>query len=272
VHAAKLRFESAMRFRSALGLASRGANEDAIAQYRDLVALVPDFSDAWINLSELERQAWRLDAAFDAAKNAAKSAGRTSARAAASFQIANIHDVRDELSEARAAYEETLRLDPTYRGANDALGVLLVRLGDRARAAASFAREIELHPEHAAPAWNHLGILHLEAQRLSIAASHFERAIELDARLADAHNNLGTAARLAGDLVRAEAAYRRAEGLDPKFIQAIHGCGLVRLAAGDPAGAEEAFRRALAMDPSFAPARQRLAALGAREVEPATRP
>lgn len=101
-----------------------------------------------------------------------------------------------------------------------------------------------------------------EAERL------YQRAIELDPKLAIAYTNLGNVRFRRGDEKGAEEYYRKALTIDARQPEAHYNLGYVMLERGLPARAVEYFEHAIAVDPRFADAHFNLAmayeALGER--------
>jgi lipoprotein NlpI len=79
----------------------------------------------------------------------------------------------------------------------------------------------------------------------------FNRAIELDARLAWAYEGRGVARMLKLDLEGAVNDFNRAIELDPKIANAYLNRGLALLLQGKDAAAESDFNRTLAINPAL---------------------
>jgi tetratricopeptide (TPR) repeat protein len=103
---------------------------------------------------------------------------------------------------------------------------------------------LALRPDSAA-AYNSLGAVLLNEERLEEAIDHFHRAIECDRSYAPAHNNLGNALHRQGKQVEAEASCRKAIALEPDYAHAhtVLGCVLRKQERVDEAIA--ILRRAL---------------------------
>src|SRR4029077_18844208 len=84
------------------------------------------------------------------------------------------------------------------------------------------------------------------------AIADFNRAIELDPKLAIFYTNRGLAKEAKGDLDGAIADYTRAIELDPKQPGAYMNRGLAKEAKGDLDGAIPDFNRANELDPRLA--------------------
>jgi len=110
------------------------------------------------------------------------------------------------------------------------------------RAAAEFARALEIEDEDPAS-----------------ARKGYERAIEIDPDLADAHVNLGRLLHQEGDPAAAVVRYRAAIDLAPDDAVAHFNLGLALEDTAGAVAAREAYERAIEIDPSFADAHWNLA-------------
>jgi tetratricopeptide (TPR) repeat protein len=163
---------------------------------------------------------------------------------------------------------EAVRLEPRFGQAHYALALALRRAGDAAGADFHF----RLFREHskAAVAFpdplldalrtrKQSGADHLLAGRRAeesgdenLARTSYERALQADPQLTQAHINLiGVYARL-GDAARAEASYRNAAVSN--LPEAFYNWGVALTARNEFAAAESEFRRALAINPRYADA------------------
>ncbi len=92
-----------------------------------------------------------------------------------------------------------------------------------------------------------------EAERL------YERALELDPRLAIAYTNLGNIRFRRGDVAAAEELYRRALEVDDRQPEAYYNLGYVMLERGQASLAIPYFQKAIQSDPKFSDAHFNLA-------------
>lgn len=97
---------------------------------------------------------------------------------------------RSQLTEAIAAYRKCLELDPSYLPARFNLGVTLGDLGEYPEAIEQLERVIKDEARHA-EAYNSLGFIYSQQRQLQLAASYYEKAIEINPKFAKAHHNLG---------------------------------------------------------------------------------
>jgi TolB-like protein/tetratricopeptide (TPR) repeat protein/DNA-binding winged helix-turn-helix (wHTH) protein len=130
-----------------------GRNEEAAARYRAAIRADPDNADGYIGVGE----------AFEAAERPA---------------------------EAERAFRQGVAVEPTYWGAQTALGNFLLRQGHAADAIPVYQRVTELVPA-SRHAYNNLGAAYLMVADFPHAASAFERSIALEPSRS-AYSNLGS--------------------------------------------------------------------------------
>ena len=94
----------------------------------------------------------------------------------------------------------------------------------------------------------------LEGSSPERAREAYERALELDPCVADAHVNLGRQLHMAGELGRAEPHYREAVRLDPDDPTPHYNLGVLLEELGRREEAVHAYRQAILRDPDFADA------------------
>ena len=148
----------------------------------------------------------------------------------------------------------------------DREGQIWQRLGEADAALAAYRQVATLAPKDALVRWR-IGELLLTQRRPEPALRSSTEATTLDPGVADYWNSLGMVLGGGGQNDEAARAFRQAISLGPKNAQYAYNLGLVLMRAGQPEAAEW-FRRALSLDPTFAPARQRLAELGAMSRRP----
>jgi len=109
----------------------------------------------------------------------------------------------------------------------------------------------------------------LETSSAEQARDAYQRALDLDPGLADAHVNLGRLLHIAGELGRAEPQYREAVRLDPDDPTPHFNLGVLLEELGRREEAVHAYRQAILRDPDFADAHCNLGllleALGRRQ-------
>lgn len=115
------------------------------------------------------------------------------------------------------------------------------------------AREAADDTGHTADDWYEVGCA-LEASSPEEAREAYERALDLDPYVADAHVNLGRLFHVAGELGRAEPHYREAARLDPDDPTPHFNLGVLLEEAKRRDEAVHAYRQAIHRDPDFADA------------------
>ena len=103
-----------------------------------------------------------------------------------------------------------------------------------------------------------VGLLAIDANRARDAVASFERAAAIDSNNASYWANLGNARRASGDRAGAEQAYRRALEADARTADAANGLGVLLVEANRPAEAAPWFERAVAAAPDLVEARLNL--------------
>jgi Flp pilus assembly protein TadD len=130
-------------------------------------------------------------------------------------------------------------------------------IGATSEALAAEQTALEIDPSNAL-AHNGLGLLLSDAGRPSDARASFERASALDPTNASYLVNLGNAASQSGDTPAAERAFRAALALDDGDVDALNGLAVLLVQAGRPRDAVVMLERAVQLDPSFGEARLNL--------------
>jgi tetratricopeptide (TPR) repeat protein len=223
----------------ARALEETGRETDAIAVYRAAA------------------RKWPTDAALlhdfsVAARNAAKHASGPPARAL--------------LQEAARAEQAALVVAPGSAASQNGLGLLAID-ADRPRdAAAAFERAAARDPGNASY-WTNLGNARRALHDASGAEQAYRRALDVDARAADAANGLGALLVEANRAPEAVAWLERAVAAAPDLVDARLNLGIALQQAGDTTRAAESYRAVLAAAGSDSRQKQAaahlLAALGA---------
>jgi tetratricopeptide (TPR) repeat protein len=96
---------------------------------------------------------------------------------------------------------------------------------------------------------NKTGIAYHQMLALDVARKHYERAIKLNPKYAEAVNNLGTVHYARKNYRRSVSLYRRALKLTPNSASIMSNLGTAQFARKKYKEASEAYQQALAMDP-----------------------
>jgi Flp pilus assembly protein TadD len=152
-------------------------------------------------------------------------------------------------SEALAAADQAIGLDPGYVPGWQRRGIALIELDRMAEAQDAAVEYLRLAPDQWHAHYTMARVLRSVRGRRQAALWHARRAVELAPDDADAHNLLGVVYRGVEDRVSAERAYRTALAIDPAHALARSNLALLTLGR---AGTEEVLaglREAAASDP-----------------------
>jgi tetratricopeptide (TPR) repeat protein len=108
-------------------------------------------------------------------------------------------------------------------------------------------------------AHNNLGMMLVQKGRNEEAASHFQKAVELDPKHASAHNNLALILLKAGQIEAAKFHFQQALASDPGYGKAESNLGMIFLQQDKLTEAKAHFQRALELIPNLSEARLNLA-------------
>ncbi len=225
-----------------------GRIPEALLAYKEAIARQPGFAEAYLNQGIVLRQIGRRDdalASFEAAIRARPEF------AAAQDQYGNALRDAGRLEEAIAAYERAVALDPGFTGAYCNLGSALWQAGRFHAAADALQAALALDP-NCPDAHNHMGNVCKSLGYLDQAQSAYRQALVARPDYAEAHFNLGV---LLGELekpVEAMASYRAALSFKSDFADAFSNLGATLMQLDRPAEAITAYRRALELKPDFA--------------------
>ena len=207
---------------------STGRFDEAIAQYRGIIAKRPDMAIAYRHLAFVEWQRGNVNGAIVVLEQGLK-AGVTGASVLA--QLASYLTDVDRPADA-VRLVEPLAADPNVDPDTlNALGIAYARSGREADAARTFEKALALDPGGAIPLEN-LGVLALQRGDFDAAAARFERAVQVDPHSSQAHSDLGVVALKRGDRKSAIDSWRRAVELDPTNYDALYNLGTTLAADG----------------------------------------
>jgi tetratricopeptide (TPR) repeat protein len=205
----------------------RGDAEGALALAREMVARAPGDPDALVRLGQALLAHGEPEEALRVLERAApdpqKGKGGGARAAKAFFQLGRAHEALGRDEEAQGFFEFILQHDPANFLANTALGELLARKGEPARAAERFETALASNPEHLLALWN-LALVRLEEGRIERARELCARALEIAADEGGAHFVLGRIAETDGRLEDARKRFElavRFEPEEPRFRAAM---------------------------------------------------
>ena len=202
-------FPSAFMVFSIMGAsnASLGRLDQAEDNYRQTLALKPDYADAHNNL-------------------------------------ANVLQQKGDLNSAIISYQKAIDLKPGYSEAHANLGKALKALGETEKAVSSYQRALKIQPNNPENL-NNLGVTQQTTGALDDAIQSYKRAIELMPDYVEAYNNAAVALKTKGEIDLAIAYYQEALRLNPKYTEAHYNLGNIKRELEDWDGAVESYQQAI---------------------------
>jgi tetratricopeptide (TPR) repeat protein len=128
------------------------------------------------------------------------------------------------------------------------LGLARLRGGDPVAALAAFAEVLALGPTQPAVLSN-VGAALVELGRFELARSFYGKAIDIDAKFADAYNNRGVSFEREGKPAEAIADFELAIALRPGFVSALLNAGIAKQSLGQHREAIAHYDQILALVP-----------------------
>ena len=229
------------------------------------------YGPAWIRLGESLAAEQQFGAAVDALRTAAETEGND---AYVSYALGKVLLELGETAEALELLESAVALAPDSGGPRHALAMAYRAVGDEDRAQRELAKagpdstsapdlEDDLYGSVVGLAESAHHFLSLGRSldsegRTADAIEAYQRALELDPGMAQAHANLVGSFGRTGEIDQAEEHYAKALALNPNLVELHNNWGVVQASRGEPAAAAAAFRRALELNPNSARANANL--------------
>jgi tetratricopeptide (TPR) repeat protein len=154
-----------------------------------------------------------------------------------------------QYSEAAAAFEKAIQLDPNDAAYHFNLGGAYTNLKEYEKAVAALREAVRLNPGYA-PASNALGNAFSELKQHAEAAVAYREAIRLDPAEATYRLNLGVAYAALTEHEKAGTAFREALRLKPDYASANNGLGNSLYALQRYSEAAVAYRGAVRLNPN----------------------
>ena len=157
-----------MRFQFADHLSKVGLAEDAIVQYRDVIKIKPEFTEAHNNLGleYVTLNKWQ-----DAAMHFRSAIRIRPKWAEAHLNLGALLLKRDDLDGVEAQFLHALRIQPDFAGAQNNLGIALQNIGRIEEAIAHYQDALRIRPDYA-EVHNWLGTALLAIGRFNEAVRH----------------------------------------------------------------------------------------------------
>jgi Flp pilus assembly protein TadD len=152
---------------------------------------------------------------------------------------------------ALTAFEQVIRLKPSYTAAFIQMGNIRLNSGDYQGAIANFTEGIRLDPKDV-DAFNNRGLARAALEDYQGAIADYTEAIRLNPKSAMAFYNRGISVALTGNFQGAIADYTEAIRLNPKNAEIYNNRGFVRNFIGDRRGAIADYTEAIRLNPTYA--------------------
>src|SRR5580704_2677149 len=190
--------------------------EHAADQLQRCLTLNPNFDNAMTGLARALAKLGRADEA----KNWLNKALQSNPQNYRAWYQMGLLDAGSDPAAALSAYEKTITIQPNFSAGQRELGMLLFQQKNYAASAPHLEKTIKLGLEDAR-LHNFLGICYNRTNRTLKAVREFQRAIELDPKLAEAHLNLAHAHQLLHHAKAAHEEYAAACKLDATFCKFV---------------------------------------------------
>jgi tetratricopeptide (TPR) repeat protein len=151
-------------------------------------------------------------------------------------------------SEALAAYDRAIELNPCYPAALNNRGVVLLAVGQAAKALESFERAVSLQPDFAEALYNRANALR-GLKRIPEALADYDRAIAVRPNYAMAFNNRGATLQELERPLEALESYDRALALSPSYADAWENKAILQSEFGEVEGARRALETLIRAEP-----------------------
>ena len=200
-----------LRFNYGDFLEAIGDVNEAVAQWRQVEALLPQYYIGYLQEGRMLERAGRLDEAADGFERTVKLNPRVTA---AWFELSNIHASEGKLQDALSECERARRLEPDEPAFYVCLGRLMSRADNRAGAIDKYRQSIQLRPDyfegHLA-----LGEEYFAAGQNTEAAQEIEESVRLRPGSAAAHLVLGQILLQQGQRDAASQQFQQTLKLEP---------------------------------------------------------
>ena len=215
--------------------------------YERALSFNPNHVGALINLSSLALHQGDGDRALTCAQQALALQADS---AEAACNVASALRQAKRLEEAEAMARRAISLNSTLLQATLLLAGILHDQGDGA-GAESLLRQTLAQADNPCAFHLALGNLLRLQNRLQEAIVHYQQAVELDHRLAEAWSGLGQCHFELHDTTRSIEAYRRHEALAPEDAEVAYNLGVVLKHQGDLEAAAGAYADAIRLKPNY---------------------
>ena len=229
---------------SAVDLAKADRLEDAVKQYRQVLAFNPDHAHAHNNLGAIFAGQGRVREAMAEYHEALRIDAEDS-RAHKNLGVALLGQP-GQLDEAVTHFKRSLAIDPEQATVEEGLGTALARQGKVEEATKHFRQAVRIEPEQASAHFN-LGAALFNQGNIEEAVKHYRKALELKPDFLDAHLSIADILEHQGKVDEAIYHCRQALRIHPDHPAVLHTLTLAYAAAGRFQEAVETAKRLLSL-------------------------
>ena len=226
--------------------------EGAVATMRKVIAEDPGIMDAHLTLGNWLVRLKRPEEAIAAFKQALALKPDDDIALGNLAHILRARGRTQDALEALEVFHTALRVNPSNPQSWYQLATLYLDLGRKGEAEATFREALTANPRMGA-AYNGLGVIAFQQARVAEAEGLVAKAIELEPRLRTALYNMGRIREARGDAAGAEQLYRRELETYPDNGRARFNLAQLLRGRGDHAGYLAELRTGIAQAPEFGP-------------------
>ena len=258
-------------YKSAIAHHDRGEFEQAISEYKQAIALNPNFPLIYNRLGVAYAELKQYDAALDAYQRALALSPLT---AEPHYNIGLVSLKQGDLPRALEAFKRAIAIDPQWGDAYTGLGEVYLKQGDFEQAVRAYKQATRLNPHGNSSAILGLGKVYARQERWEDAITAVEKVIEIQVDNTEAHYQLAQIYIKRGEKKKATEAmafFKVLRQTDPLLKEAelwvkrhpddargYNNLGIVYLARRRSADAIANYTRAISLAPDLATAHYNL--------------
>ncbi len=201
--------------------------ERAIACYKRVIELRPNFAEAYNNLGTTFLNAGDGQTAVPAFE---KALALRPDYPEAHNNLGTVHRILGELEEAATSYKKAIKINPRFTDAYVNLGGVLRLQGKSEEAINTLEMVLQYNPDDP-DTHNNFGLIHTDAGNHDMAIDFYRNALRINPSCIEAHHNLGNSLRNLGELESAMESYSNAIQGNPENIDIEHLYSTSRLPA-----------------------------------------
>lgn len=234
--ASRQRVQSINRMNEGIVLEKKGNTSSAERALKEAIELDPSHGKAYWALGQIYRKQNKLvDAqkAFEGAIENMKEEPNPDYHYQLGVVIAaqgdgegvSTADKEAKYTQAIAAFQEAIKLDPNHYKAHYRMGVLHERLDDPIKADAAFRKAIEIRPTYSASFVN-LGNMYIDYGHANVGQAVLETGTKVNDKDAKMWNGLGRAQLALNKPQEAIDSLKKAKAIDPDLPDVLFGLGM----------------------------------------------